>query len=467
MAARFVNIDYDTPLILPPNLRDWVPAGHLAHFILDAVEEMDLRQIKVNDRGTGSEQYPPRMLLALLLYCYATGVFSSRRIEQATSDSVPVRMICGDTHPDHDTICTFRRENKALLQEAFVRVLELAQALKFLQVGQITVAIDGTKVLAHASKHSAVSYEHAGKTIEQLDLEVKALMAKAEQADSTPLQDGLSIPEEITRRQERKAALQKARAEIEARAQARYALDLAEHEKKLAERAAKKERGERVGGKPPPAPTPEPGPGDQYNFTDPPSRIMKAGSGQHFEQCYNAQAAVEVESRLIVGERVSQAPNDKQELAPTLASVAAPVASVATVLTDSGFYSQAAVQAVEQTPTGQPTGTTVYAALEKKGHHRTVSDLEKKEEPAAPAPGAAWSEVMKHRLKTAAGKAKYKLRQQTVEPVFGIIKSVLGFRQFLLRGLEKVGLEWGLVCLAYNLKRLHIMKAGLKLAGQA
>ena len=284
MAAHFVNIDYDTPLILPPNLRDWLPAGHLAHFILDAVEEMDLRHIKINDRGTGSPQYPPRMLLALLLYCYATGVFSSRRIEQASSDSVPVRMICADTHPDHDTICTFRRENKALLQETFVRVLELAQALKFLQVGQITVAVDGTKVMANASKHSAVSYEHAGKTIEQLDWEVKELLAKAEQADSTPLQDGLSIPEEITRRQERKAALQKARAEIEARAQARYALDLAEHEEKLAERAAKKERGERVGGKPPQAPTPEPGPGDQYNFTDPESRIMKAGSGQHFEQ---------------------------------------------------------------------------------------------------------------------------------------------------------------------------------------
>src|SRR5208282_2104543 len=186
MAAHFVNIDYDTPLFLPPNLRDWVPARHLAHFILEAVAEMDLRQIQVNERGSGCPQYPPRMLLALLLYCYATGVFSSRRIERAALDSVPVRMICGDTHPDHDTICTFRRENKALLQETFVRVLELAQELKFLQVGQITVAVDGTKVLANASKHAAVSYEHAGKALEQLDLEVKELLAKAERADSTP-----------------------------------------------------------------------------------------------------------------------------------------------------------------------------------------------------------------------------------------------------------------------------------------
>ena len=466
MAARFVNVDYDTPLILPPNLREWVPAAHLAHFILDAVEEMDLRQIRVNERGTGSEQYPPRMLLALLLYGYATGVFSSRRIEQATTDSVPVRMICGDTHPDHDTICTFRRENKSLLQETFVRVLELAQALKFLQVGQITVAVDGTKVLAHASKHAAVSYEHAGKTIQQLDLEVKELLAKAEQADSTPLEEGLTIPQEVQRRQERKAKLAAARAEIEARAKARAAAEMAEYQVKLAERAGQKDQGEKPRGPEPKEPSQQPKPSDQYNFTDPESRIMKAGSGQHFEQEYNAQAAVEVDSRLIVGERVSQAPNDKQELVPTVAAVTPPVESIGAVLTDSGFYSEAAVLVVEQTPAGQPTGTTVYAALEKKEHHRTVSDLEKKQEPSTPGPGASTSEVMKHRLKTAEGRAKYKLRQQTVEPVFGIIKSVLGFRQFLLRGLKKVELEWQLVCLAYNLKRLHRMGAGLKMAGQ-
>jgi transposase len=466
MAARFVTIDYDTPLMLPPNLREWVPANHLAHFILDAVEEMNLSQVRVNQRGTGSEQYPPRMLLALLLYCYATGVFGSRRIEQATHDSVPVRMICGDTHPDHDTICTFRRENKALLQETFVRVLELAQALKFLQVGQITVAVDGTKVLANASKHAAVSYEHAGKTIQQLDLEVNELLAKAEQTDSTPLQEGLSIPEEVQRRQERKAKLAAARAEIEARAKARAAAELAEHQAKLAERKAREDRGEKPRGPEPKAPSQEPKASDQYNFTDPESRIMKAGSGQHFEQSYNAQAAVEVQSRLIVGERVSQAPNDKQELVPTVGAIAKPVESLAAVLTDSGFYSEAAVAQVEQPKPGQPGATTVYAPLERTGHHRSVRDLEQKPEPSLPGPGADPGEVMKHRLKTAEGKAKYKLRQQTVEPVFGIIKSVLGFRQFLLRGLEKVSLEWQFVCLAYNLKRLHLRGAGLKMAAR-
>jgi hypothetical protein len=241
---------------------------------------------------------------------------------------------------------------------------------------------------------------------------------------------------------------------------------MAQYKAKLEERAAQKNQGEKPRGPEPKEPSQQPKPNDQYNFTDPESRIMKAGGGQHFEQSYNAQAAVEVDSRLIVGERVSQAPNDKQELVPTVAAVAAPVESVAVVLADSGFYSAAAVQTVEQTPAGQPSGTRVYAALEKNEHHRTLSDLEKKDEPAAPAPGAEMSEVMKHRLKTEEGKAKYKLRQQTVEPVFGIIKSVMGLRQFLLRGLEKVGLEWQLACIAYNLKRLHIMGAGLKLAGQ-
>jgi transposase len=458
MATRFVSIDRDTPLLLPPNLRDWVPADHLVHFIVDAVAALDLRQVKVNERGTGSEQYPPTMLLALLIYSYATGTFGSRRIEQSTHDSVPVRVLTADTHPDHDTICAFRRENKALLAESFVKVLQLAQQLKVLQVGQITVAVDGTKVLANASKHSAVSYDRAGQMIEQLELEVQQLVAKAEQADSTPLQDGLTIPEEIARRQERKAALAKARAEIQARAQARYAAELAGHEKKLAERAAKKERGEKTGGKPPQAPSPEPEVKDQYNFTDAESRIMKAGNGNHFEQSYNAQAAVEVVSRLIVGERVSQSPNDKQELLADLQAIPPQVGSLESILIDSGFYSEKAVRAAEQSG-----GTTVYAAMERKSHHRSVSDLERKEEPPAPAAGASMSEIMKHRLATQAGKQQYKLRQQTVEPVFGIIKSALGFRRFLLRGVERVQLEWTLVCAAYNLKRLHRL-GGFKLA---
>ena len=465
MGPRFVNIDRDTPLLLPPNLRDWVPGDHLVHFVVDAIEVLDLRQVKVNRRGTGDEQYPPAMMLSLLIYSYAKGTFGSRRIEQSTYDDVAVRFLTADTHPDHDTICTFRRENKALLNECFVQVLQMAQALKVVKFGQITVSVDGTKVLANASKHAAVSYERAGGMIRQLELEVEQLIAKAEQVDATPLEEGLSIPDEIVRRQERQAALARARAEIEARAQARYAAEWAEHEKKLAERAARQAQGQRVGGKAPAAPSPDPKPSEQYNFTDPESRIMKAGSGEQFEQAYNAQAAVEVASRLIVGQCVSASPNDKQELVPTVASIPPEAGNVAAVLTDSGFFSEAAVKQIEQTPKGMPSGTTVYAPLDKTSHHRSVSDLEKKPEPEPPPEGASVGEVMRHRLKTGAGKALYKLRQQTVEPVFGIVKAAMGFRQFLLRGRQKVSLEWTLVCLAYNVRRLHTLRAGAKLAG--
>lgn len=464
MGPRFVNIDRDTPMLLPPNLRDWVRADHLAHFILDAVEALELDEVKVNERGSGSPQYPPHMLLSLLIYCYATGLFSSRQIEQATYDLVPVRLIAGDTHPDHDTICTFRRENPALLRETFVRVLEMAQRLKFLQVGAITISVDGTKVLANASKHAAVSYQRAGEMMEQLDQEVRQLVAKADHADRQPLAEGLSIPAEIVRRSERKAQLAKARAEIEARALARFAAEQAEHAAKLKERAARRERGQRVGGQPPAAPSAVPAAKDQYNFTDPESRIMKAGGGPHFEQAYNAQAAVEVESRLIVAAAVTQAPNDKEQLVPTVQAAPVEVGSIGAVLADSGFFSAQAVRQLETQATGEPTGLIVYAALEKTHHHRSVADLEPKPEPEAPPPGASLAETMKHRLRTSAGRALYKLRQQTVEPVFGIIKEAIGFRRFSLRGLEKAALEWTLVSLAYNCKRLHRLASAAKAA---
>ncbi len=462
MASRFVEIDRDTALLLPPDLRDWVPDTHLVHFVIDAVEKLDLRQVEVNTRGTGDAQYPPGMLLALLVYSYATGVFGSRRIEQTTYENVAVRLLTADTHPDHDTICTFRRENKALFTESFVKVLELAQELKLAQFGQITVSVDGTKVAANASKHAAVSYERAGQSIAQLELEVQQLLTKAEQADATPLQDGLSIPAEIARRHERKAALEKARAAIEARAHARYAVELAEYDQKMAARQARTERGDKPRGPTPTPPSSTPEPKEQYNFTDSESRIMKTGGG--FEQCYNAQAAVEVQSRLIVGERVSQACNDKQELEPSFAAIAPEAGPVTAVLTDSGFYSEAAVQAIEQTPAGTSTGTTLYAALEKTSHHRSVADLEKKPDPESPPLEASGGERMRHRLKTAAGKALYKLRQQTIEPVFGIIKAAMGFRQFLLRGILKVSTEWALVCLACNMRRLHTLNRATKRA---
>jgi hypothetical protein len=231
-----------------------------------------------------------------------------------------------------------------------------------------------------------------------------------------------------------------------------------EYKAKQAKRQAQRASGQKPRGPEPTPPSQTPDPKAQYNFTDPESRIMKAGNGSHFEQAYNAQAAVD-EQMVIVGERVSVAPNDKEELAPTVAAISPVVApEVKAVLVDSGFYSEAAVVAVEQKPGGAPTGVTVYAAVEKHSHHKTVADLLPQPEPAALGPEASAKEVMARRLKTAEGRVLYKLRKQTVEPVFGIIKEVMGFRRFLLRGRTKVALEWTLVCVSYNLKRIFMLK---------
>lgn len=450
--VKFVNIDRETPLLLPPDLRDWVAPGHLVHFVIDAMDAVDTRLAVVNQRGTGSEQYPPTMLLALLVYSYATGVFSSRQIERLTHENVAVRLLCADTHPDHDTLCAFRRKNAALLARAFAQVLELAANCGVLKVGGVTVAIDGTKVLANASKHAAVSHGHAEQKLRELDLEIAELMAKAEQADATPLQDGLTIPDELQRRQERKAKLARAKAEIEARAHARFVAEQAEHVEKIARREARQAEGKTPRGRPPEPPSPTPGAKDQVNFTDQESRIMPTKDG--FQQAYNAQAGVETDSRLIVGAHVTQTPNDKQQLVPTLSAVQQHV-SAATVLVDSGYVSEAAVMQVER----ETPGLSVLAALIREPHGRTVAQLEKREDPPPPAPQAPFAERMRHRTATATGRALYKLRQQTIEPVFGIIKEVLGFRRFSLRGHQKVSLEWNLVCLAYNVKRLHRLGA--------
>ena len=454
MAARFQNIDRETPMLLPVSIQEWVPDNDLAHFVIDAVAALNLNHYSINHRGTGDAQFPPAMMLTLLIYCYATGLFSSRRIENATHQNLSVRFICANTHPDHDTICTFRRKNDALIKETFLKTLLLARELKLVKVG--TVAIDGTKIMANASKHAANSYGKAGELITTLETEITELLVKAETADTTPLQDGLTIEGEIVRREKRLAQLQTAREVIEARASEAAAFEKAERAAAQAERAARAALGEKLRGKVPAGPesvVETPSPKDQYNYTDPASRIMKTGSG--FEQCYNAQLAVEIESRLIIGQRVSDAPNDKEQLVPTLASIPTELGKPHTALTDSGFYSAAAVTAIEAPGVDGLPGTIIIAAVARTGHHRSVADLEKHGDPPPPGPEATARERMIHRTATEAGKALYKPRKETVEPVIGIIKSAMGFRQFLLRGAEKVSLEWNLVTLAYNLRRLH------------
>ena len=445
-------------MFLPCDLRDWLPTDHIVHFILDAVEQLPLNHFHVNARGTGSEQYPPAMMLALLIYCYATGRFGSRTIEAATFSDVAVRFICANRHPDHASICAFRTANEPAFVAAFTQVLALAHQLRLTQVAGISV--DGSKFAANASKHAAVSYQRAGEMIAQLELEVQELITHAKQADAQETKTpGLDIPAELRRREQRVAALQRARQVIEARARELAAAQQPEYEAKVVARGAQRAAGQKPRGKEPVPPSPVPAPKDQYNFTDPESRIMKAGNGQHFEQAYNVQAAVDG-AMLIVGARVSDAPNDKQELPASVAAISPVVqAEMKHVLVDSGFYSAAAVAAVEQNPDGTPSGVTVYAAVEKSSHHKTVADLLPQPEPSAPGPDASAKEHMAHRLKTAVGRALYRLRKQTVEPVFGIIKEVMGFRRFMLRGRAKVSLEWTLVCLSYNLKRLFTLKS--------
>lgn len=456
MPARLLKVDRNTPMFLPCDLREWVPADHLVHFILDAVEQIPTEHFHLNHRGTGSEQYPPAMMLALLIYCYATGRSSSRAIEAASYSDVAVRFLCANLHPDHDSICTFRRENKVAIEAAFVKVLQLARELKLAQVG--TISIDGTKMLANASKHAAVSYSRAGEMIEQLQLEVKQLLEKAEAADTQGKATGLDVPAELARREKRLAALKEARRVIEERAKESAAERQSEYEAKMARRQAERQKGNKPKGPEPQPPSTEPEAKAQYNFTDPESRIMKAGSSGHFEQAYNAQAAVD-RNMLIVGAQLSQAVNDKEQLIPTLATVSPEVKpEVKAVLIDSGFYSEAAVQTVEQKPDGTPTGVTVYAAVERSSHHRSVEDLMEKEEPAPLSQEATPKEQMAHRFKSKIGRELYKLRKQTVEPVFGIIKEAMGFRRFRLRGRAKVSLEWTLVCVSYNLKRMFTLK---------
>jgi transposase len=438
MGIRFVNIDRETPMLFPEDMRDWLPENHLVHFVLDAINEIEMGTFKVNNRGTGDEQYPPEMMLALLIYSYITGRFGSRTIEAATYRDVMLRYICGGkAHPDHSVICAFRKDNKEAFEEAFTKILVLAHQLKKLKkVGGIS--IDGSKFRANANKHKAVSYKRAGEIIAEMKEEVKKLTKMAEEADGKGLEEGLTIPEEIHRRKERQAAVKAARKAME-QMYAEAEREGAKERKKLDEY--------------------------QHNFTDSDSRIMKNGKGPHFEQSYNVQAAVDTEgSMLILGGYVTQHVNDKQELKPAVESVHGEVREVDSVSADNGFYSEEAVLAVEnENEEGKHEGPEVFCAVEKGKHGRTVEDLTKKGPMGRPPANMTAKEKMIRKLKTKKGKSIYKKRKETVEPVFGIIKSVMGFRQFMLRGLEKVNTEWALVRLSYNFKKLHKLLSGKSL----
>ena len=450
--SNFRPIDRQTPFLLPPSVEDWLPEQHLARFVVEVIDSLDLSAMSRAYRGSGSASYHPRLLLGLLVYGYATGVFSSRKLERATYDPVAFRFVAANQHPDHDTIATFRKRFLKEIEALFVRVLLLAREMGLLKLG--TVALDGTKVHANASRHSALSYERANKIEARLKAEVAELLAKAEAADKADIPDGMSIPEELARREERLKMIEEAKAKIEARAKERYEREKAEHDAKLAAREAKeKSTGKKPGGRPPAPPVEGPLPSDQVNLTDEESRIMPV-SGGGFEQCYNAQAVVAEASLLVVAGDVAQAPNDKQQLEPVLAKTGAlpeELGKAETMLAANGFFSEANVNACAA------AGIDPFIAMNRDSHHPSLSERFASAPPAPENPTPL--EAMAHRLKTPEGKKLYAKRKCMPEPVFGIIKSVLGFRQFLLRGLENVRGEWSLVTMAWNVKRMFALKA--------
>ena len=446
----FHPIDRNTEYLLPPSVQEWLPEAHLARYVVDVVEGLDLSALERAYAGRGSDAYHPAMLLSLLIYGYATGTFSSRKIERATYDSLAFRYIACNRHPDHDTLASFRKRFGNEFSAAFVQVLQLARENPLSRFG--TVSLDGTKIHANASRHNALSYAHADKIEAQLKAEVQELLALAEAADHTSVPDGVKLPEEIRRREDRLAAIAAAKAKIEARAQERFEREQAEYDANVAARTTKTESGKKPRGPAPRPPESGPRANDQINLTDEESRIMKV-SGGGFDQCYNAQAVVDTESMLILASHVTQATNDKEQITPMVAKVQANLKGVnrpATWLADTGDYSEKNVDACVA------AGIEPLIAVKREAHH--PGWRERFTEPVPLADDASPLETMKHTLKTRAGRAAYALRKQTVEPVFGIIKSVMGFSQFLLRGLVNVQNEWALVCLAWNLKRMAALR---------
>jgi transposase len=446
----FQPIDRETDYLLPPSVQDWLPKAHLARYVVDVVEGLDLSALERAYAGRGSDAYHPATLLSLLIYGYATGTFSSRKIERATYDSLAFRYIACNRHPDHDTLATFRTRFAEEFKSAFVQVLEVARENQLSRFG--TVSLDGTKIHANASRHNALSYAHAEKIEAHLQAEVQELLALADAADQSAVPDGVNLPDEITRREDRLAAIAAAKVKIEARAKERFEGEQADYEAKMAARAAKEADGKKPGGKIPKPPEAGPRATDQINLTDEESRIMKVAGGG-FEQCFNAQAVVDTESMLIIATDVTQACNDKEQVEPLVAKVQANPEGLNQPeiwLADTGYFSAKNVDvclAAKIEP---------LIAVKRDEHHPDWR--ERFTEPLPLADDASPVEVMKHQLKTRTGRAAYALRKQTVEPVFGIIKSVMGFRQFLLRGLDNVKNEWTLVCLAWNLKRMAVLR---------
>jgi transposase len=421
----------DEELLLPPSLREWLPEDHLAYFVSDVIDQLDLSAMDrvYGDERRGQPPYDPRMMTKLLVYGYCVGVFSSRRIEQRLKEDIAFRVLAADNQPNFRTISDFRKIHLKTLEGLFEQVLKIALEAGAMKIGR--VALDGTKLKANASKHKAMSYDRMKEKEKDLRAQVKDLLAQAEAADAEEDarhgkdKRGDELPEELSRHESRLKKIREAKRTLEARAR---------------EKAAA-EGGDAAGAKPKDK--------DQYNFTDPESRIMKNADG--FMQGYNAQAAVEPNLQLIVGQAVTQATNDKEQLMPMVETIERQSGQRPDeILADSGYCSEKNLEALEsaQDPARRIEG---YIATERQKH-----DEYKEPCPRGPLPETATRvDRMRRRLKTKAGKAVYAARKTIVEPVFGQIKQARGFRQFLLRGLEKVRAEWSLVCLTHNVLKLY------------
>jgi transposase len=421
----------DEELLLPPSLRDWLPENHLAYFVGDVVDNLDLRAMDAvyGTEKRGQPPYDPQMMTKILVYGYCVGVFSSRRIERHLLEDIAFRVLAAGNQPNFRTIADFRRIHLKTLEGLFEQILKIALEAGAVKVGR--VAVDGTKVKANASKHKAMSYDRMKEKEAQLKAEVKDLLAQAAAADAE--EDALygkdrrgdELPEELQRRESRLKKIREAKKAVEARA---------------------KEKAASQGADPKQA---KPGDKDQYNFTDPESRIMKGADG--FVQAYNAQAAVEADFQLIVGQTVTAAANDKEQLLPMLDQVEMQSGQhPCEVLADSGYCSEQNLEQLESAdnPERRVDGY-IATGRQKHGEYRDPC-------PRGPLPrGATRVERMKRKLKTKAGKAVYAARKTIVEPVFGQIKQARGFRQFLLRGISKVRGEWALVCLTHNILKLY------------
>ena len=387
--SRFRPINREIDYLLPPSVQDWLPESHLARYVVEVVEGLDLSKLESVYAGRGSAAYHPAMLLSLLIYGYATGAYSSRKIERASYDSLAFRFIACDQHPDHDTLASFRRRHGEQFAATFVQVLQIARENQVSRFG--TVSLDGTKIHANASRHSALSYAHAEKIEAQLKAEVQEMLKLAEAADQSDLPDGVSLPDEIKRREDRLAAIAEAKTKIEARAKERLEREQAEYQAKLDKREAKeKANGKKPGGKPPKPPQVGPRPDDQINLTDEESRIMKVAGGG-FEQCYNAQALVDSESMLVMAPHVTQAGNDKEQVVPMLAKLQAlpeELNQPEKFLADSGYFSEKNVEACEA------ARIEPLIAVGRDAHHRHWR--ERFEEPAASSEPTSPVDKMKH-----------------------------------------------------------------------